>query len=224
MTRKERLPTLKAEERLVTKKRRLATRAIAIASHGRSIFSRERFANIIYPQGEADRRELKRKTQTDALTGLANFDALASALPSAEQDVDVAILFIDANNFGLINKNISDSEGDVAIKLIAQHLAKITEEIIGSQERVFRKGGDEFVILAPKDRAQELRDAIISSYGSEQPKPIGVVETDRGVIGYISYGDIIVSLSVGIGNTKDEADQDARELKKEIQNLKLQNF
>ncbi len=190
----------------------LSGMAIALVEYGGDVSDKGR---IVHPEGEQERRELKRRLHTDTLTGLANFEALNAALPAAELDPNTEVIFIDANDFGRINKEISDSAGDDAIKYIAMHLAVTAEDIIGTSQRVFRKGGDEFVILAPKDKAQELKYAVVSQYGSDSDYG-GMIKTDQGDIGYIAHNDIITSLSVGIGQTKDEADNDAQEFKKII--------
>lgn len=183
--------------------------AIALVEYGGDVSDKGR---IVHPEGEEERRELKRKLHTDARTGLANFEALDAALPAAEADPNTEVIFIDANDFGRINKEISDSAGDDAIKYIAMHLAIVAEDIVGTSQRVFRKGGDEFVILVPKEKAQELKNAIVSLYGSDSDHG-GMIKTDQGDVGYVAYNDIITSLSVGIGQTKDEADRNAQEFK-----------
>ena len=183
--------------------------AIALVEYGGDVSDKGR---IVHPEGEEERRELKRKLHTDKLTGLANFEALNAALPAAEADPNTEVIFIDANDFGRINKEISDSAGDDAIQHIAMHLAVVTEDIVGTSQRVFRKGGDEFVILVPKEKAQELKNAIVSLYGSDIDHG-GMIKTDQGNVGYVAYNDIITSLSVGIGQTKDEADRNAQEFK-----------
>ncbi len=194
--------------------------AVALVQNGGNVSNREGFAGVVDPEGEIERRRLKRVEQKDELTGLANLNALNAALPSAEQNPKLAVLFVDANNFGLINKEISDDEGDMALKLVAKHLSDITVAVTDTNERVFRKGGDEFVIIAPKNKAKQLKSAIMSWYESED-HPGGVVHTTEGDVGYVEYkpeaGDnIIISLSVGVGNTKSEADEDARRVKKTI--------
>lgn len=183
--------------------------AIALVAYGGDVSDKGR---IVHPEGEEERRELKRKLHTDKLTGLANFEALNAALPAAEADPNTEVIFIDANDFGRINKEISDNAGDDAIQYIAMHLAVVTEDIVGTSQRVFRKGGDEFVILVPKEKAQELKNAIVSLYGSDSDHG-GMIKTDQGNVGYVAYNDIITSLSVGIGQTKDEADRNAQEFK-----------
>lgn len=202
--------------------------ARVIAEKGDRLFDREMLTllaeELVAPHLANERRELNHRATKDKLTGLANVGQFELARESAEKDPNQAIVFIDANNFGDINKTISDDAGDEAIKLIADHLKRVCERVLGTSERLFRKGGDEFIIIAPKDLAGVLRQEIISTYGmdDEDELPPYASEAgqyskkDRQHIGYVKYGNIVTSLGVGVGNTKDEADADMKESKKDL--------
>lgn len=86
---------------------------------------------------------------TDDLTGLNNRRALYELdkkigerrNPKIEREV--AMLFIDLDDFGQINKKYGDDVGDEALRLVGQTIKKnIRCDDIG-----IRKGGDEFVII-----------------------------------------------------------------------------
>jgi diguanylate cyclase (GGDEF)-like protein len=128
----------------------------------------------------------RREADTDQLTGIANRRALDKALPTAEKDPDTSVISFDANNFGQINKKLGEVEGDKALKEIADAFKKAAEES-KTGARLFRRGGDEFVMLAPKDKADAIRSRAEELYG------------DR------TYGDTTVSVSGTVGNTFDEA-------------------
>src|SRR5690606_26450384 len=63
--------------------------------------------------------------------------------------------------------------------------------------RIFRRGGDEFVILAPKDKAEAVRTRAEEIFGARQ------------------VGDVEVSLSGTVGDTFREADATLQALKAE---------
>jgi diguanylate cyclase (GGDEF)-like protein len=159
---------------------------------------RERVADFIYPEGKNRRETAERAAQTDDLTGLANRGALDRALPAAEKDPNTSVIAFDANNFGQINKKVSQQAGDQALKDIASAIQQAAKEE-GVGERVFRRGGDEFVVLAPKAKAERVRKLAEQIYGDKD------------------YSGVKVSISGTVGNTFNEADatlQDAKAVKK----------
>jgi diguanylate cyclase (GGDEF)-like protein len=151
----------------------------------------ERAGDVLNRRGAEERRLLQRQVETDALTGVGNRRALDKALPAAEKDPHTSVVFFDANNFGKVNKLVSDEAGDQHLKNIAQALTQAADEH-GATGRVFRKGGDEFVILAPADKASAIRDRAEELFGEH---PIG-------------SGDnaVTVSLTGTHGSTLAEAD------------------
>jgi GGDEF domain-containing protein len=111
---------------------------------------------------------------------------LDRALPTAEKDPNTSVISFDANNFGQINKKLGEVEGDKALKEIAGAFNQAADES-GTGARVFRRGGDEFVMLAPKDKAEAIRDRAEQLFGDRK------------------YGDTNVSVSGTVGNNFEEA-------------------
>lgn len=148
---------------------------------------RRRIAEMVDPSLTAERRTGDRVANTDELTGVANRRAYDAALPAAETDPNTAVVAFDANNFGQVNKKVSQEAGDAAIKDVADAIKKAAEEF-GVGERVFRRGGDEFVVLAPRDVAEQVRARAERIYGIHE------------------YGPVEVSVSGTVGNTFNEAD------------------
>lgn len=224
--------------------------------HGDELLQRpdllEEIAHRFAPQLAKDKRELARQVQTDRLTGLANRAALDRAVGSAEADNDACFVFIDANNFGDINKRLSHAVGDEALKGVAEHLRSVARDVLGTDKRIFRRGGDEFVVIVPSDKAKEFRRALVEKYGAStdaidwekegdiERKPSYDEVSDRGIyimhnnehVGHMTYGrgdkSITISLSAGIGDTVQEADAASqvfkRELKKEFGKKRMRNI
>lgn len=115
---------------------------------------RAAIAAVVYPEGRDERRRLERAAETDALTGLANRHAFDKARPAAEADPATAILIFDLNNFGKVNKLYDQSTGDACLQNAAENLRASAGKYA---ERVFRLGGDEFIIICPADRAESVR-------------------------------------------------------------------
>lgn len=138
--------------------------------------------------GAVERRALERELMTDKLTGVANRRALDDALPTAERDRNTSVLVFDGDNFGQVNKVAGQKEGDRVIQELAESV-KVAADEQGLGQRVFRRGGDEFVVLAPRDRAdQVLRDA-------------------TELFGTRDYSGVEVSLTGRAAATFDEADR-----------------
>ncbi len=94
----------------------------------------------------------------DALTQLPNRRWLMSLLPSALQRADrgrkqLALLFIDLDNFKEINDTLGHEAGD---RLLVQAAARIREAVRAS-DHVVRLGGDEFTVVIERvDSAESV--------------------------------------------------------------------
>ncbi|ORE87071.1 signal transduction protein [Oceanococcus atlanticus] len=100
---------------------------------------------------------LKSQARTDALTGLLNRSAFEECLRALSGgDVaprSFAVLNIDLNKFKPVNDNFGHAAGDRVLKSIAQGL----QSVVRTSDRVFRLGGDEFlVLLTPGPSEAEL--------------------------------------------------------------------
>lgn len=153
--------------------------------------ARRRLARYIAPDLDKENRRLQRDAETDKLTRLPNRNALDAALPSANRSPKSSIIVLDADNFGKINKLYGHGVGDDALKDMARKIKSAARKY-GCSERVFRRGGDEFVIITPTATGEELLRHIIKFYGSR------------------NFGPAKVSLTGALGNTFAEADEDLR--------------
>jgi len=140
-------------------------------------------------------------TRTDPLTQLGNPRALQRHLEILERrrpTGTTAALFIDLDRFHEYNRLRGDDEGDLALRLVADELlllCRSSDLVVATVGRAaFRKGGEEFAIVAPVvDAADALRLAERVRAGIEglhlvhgapgQPvltATIGVALTDAG--------------------------------------------
>ncbi len=92
--------------------------------------------------------EIRNLAFYDSLTELPNrrllLDRLKQALASSERNgKQVALLFIDLDNFKIINDTLGHEEGDNLLKQVAQRLKSCVREV----DTVSRLGGDEFVVM-----------------------------------------------------------------------------
>ncbi len=95
------------------------------------------------------RRTAERLTHAathDGLTDLANRDALVAMLDdllAVAQVGQVAVLFVDLDNFKMVNDGLGHAVGDRVLKEIATRLV----DAVPVCERLGRFGGDEFVVV-----------------------------------------------------------------------------
>jgi diguanylate cyclase (GGDEF)-like protein/PAS domain S-box-containing protein len=93
----------------------------------------------------------------DPLTGMPNrtlfLDRLAHVL--ASRDPGGAVMFLDIDNFKLINDSLGHDAGDKLLRAIGPRLAAALRPV----DTVARFGGDEFVVLC--EEARDGRDALV---------------------------------------------------------------
>jgi len=132
----------------------------------------------------------------DTLTHLSNrtyfIEKLDDALKFAkEQELELAIFFIDLDRFKEINDTMGHSAGDAVIREVAERIAKV----VGVNGLVARLGGDEFAVLIPAPAHRDLAYDIASKILKVAIKPITILGSE-------SY----LSCSIGIAFSSDEND------------------
>ncbi len=116
----------------------------------------------------------------DALTGLPNrqllLDRLHEALAMPATPGGGALMFIDLDNFKVLNDTMGHQKGDLLLQLVAQRL----RACVGEDDTVARLGGDEFVILLRPRPAGERPMAVAAAAVAEralaalgEPYPLG---------------------------------------------------
>lgn len=126
------------------------------------------------------KRQLEEKTKTDQLTGLFNrsyFEQYTAGL--GEHDIfPVTFVSADCNWLKMINDTYGHLVGDEYLRMTAL-LFKV---VLPQDAKVFRVGGDEFIIVLPKTDAQQAGE-IISRLKAEE-KMFAIKEKNVS----ISYG------------------------------------
>lgn len=105
--------------------------------------------------------ELEKRASTDSLTGLANRAAfhsrLEACLARTERRVDeLAVLFVDLDDFKDVNDNLGHAAGDALLVVVADRM----RATVRSGDLIARLGGDEFAILVEGPRAADEADAL----------------------------------------------------------------
>jgi diguanylate cyclase (GGDEF)-like protein len=136
--------------------------------------------------------ELRRQSQTDALTRLPNRSGLIEHLQTClGSQRPLALLFMDCDRFKQVNDSLGHEAGDDLLRELAQRLRHVLREpglaVTVSPEagtsRAARLGGDEFVVVARglSDRVAvaELADRLIAALS--QPYRIQGLDVVTGV-------------------------------------------
>ena len=113
----------------------------------RLIDTATRIAGIAIERRRAE-EHIRRLATHDALTGLPNrssiHDALSHAIADAARNSRrAAALFVDLDNFKLVNDSLGHAAGDDVLKAMARRMTLR----VGASGSVLRFGGDEFVVI-----------------------------------------------------------------------------
>src|SRR5690606_28659551 len=124
----------------------LVSSAPARDEHGEVMYFLSQFQDIT--ERKALELQLSHQALHDVLTGLPNrtllMDRLDRVISSARRHGGtVAVLFLDLDNFKLINDSLGHAVGDEALVGISRRLRRGVRE----EDTIARFGGDEFVIV-----------------------------------------------------------------------------
>lgn len=145
-------------------------------------------------------RTIEKESISDPLTGVLNRRQLESHLTSCSEDfgekeIPSCILMIDIDHFKSINDTYGHNVGDQVIIGIAQLIQSHSRP----QDKLFRVGGEEFVLLLPQ---------------TAQHDAVKVAGNLREFIKSASLvNDKTITASIGIAETSDELDNAQRWLK-----------
>jgi diguanylate cyclase (GGDEF)-like protein len=133
------------------------------------------------------KEQLRHQAYHDVVTGLANrsmfVEQLDRQLALVEAGRVVAVLFLDLDDFKLVNDTLGHAAGDHLLAVVAERL----RSCVRAEDLVARLGGDEFAILVVDDecleRARAIADRIIDALRVSFP---------------VQGQDLIVAGSIGI--------------------------
>jgi diguanylate cyclase (GGDEF)-like protein len=138
----------------------------------------------------------------DERTGLSNDRALRRYIEHATSQYGPgnytwSLIFLDLDNFGLVNKQHSHEAGDIVLRSAAERM----QEVVGDAGIVFRRGGEEFVVVLrqAKDSALVMAEAIRRGLAA---KPVKATANGKNI-------SIKVTASLGVASCISDADSPA---------------
>lgn len=112
---------------------------------------------------------LKRKAETDSLTGLLNRDSFLKALAeelrnSAKSGTRVSVMMMDLDKF----KQVNDTHGHINGDRVLKAVSSVLKSVLRQEDAVARIGGDEFAAILPNTDCKEaavIADRILAAAG-----------------------------------------------------------
>jgi len=138
------------------------------------------------------RRETRRNTDLDRLTGLQNQAALAQRI-EAGVEYPGMVAVCDMDNF----KEVNDRYGHLVGDEILRNIGNLLQTSIRHEDEAFRWGGDEFVIL------------FLNQFPAVAAKRMGVLEARLQEFRVRGFGTLPISVSWGTADAHGRALRDA---------------
>ncbi len=138
-------------------------------------------------------KKLEVEVVTDPLTGLYNRRYFEQALAEYLREftrlgAPLAVLTLDLDHFKSVNDTYGHDAGDVVLKQLATRLKNLTRE----HDIVARTGGEEFCIVAPFARADQIRP-----FAERICRMVGEMRVDIGTV------ILRPTISIGVAATTD---------------------
>ncbi|GAC1610133.1 MAG: hypothetical protein NVS3B26_15270 [Mycobacteriales bacterium] len=154
----------------------------------------------------AAEHRLRELAFTDDLTGVPNRAAYQQYADSlAADDLPVTVCFIDFDGFKAVNDTYGHDAGDRLLHEVAQRISAGL-----GQERVFRIGGDEFVVIA-LDLDEVDSAGLVLRLSDLIGQPVAI--RDGEIVIAASIGVASAAARIGIDHLLREADADMYQIK-----------
>ncbi|MFG0307149.1 MAG: putative bifunctional diguanylate cyclase/phosphodiesterase [Phycisphaerales bacterium JB040] len=171
--------------------------AITLAELNQIVESRTSELEAQVRQREEAHAALERSAKTDPLTGLSNRAVAMERIRescahlASHPSAHFGVLFLDLDNFKMINDSLGHDAGDKALVEVSERILGVLNAKLGSRkeaaESAFRIGGDEFVIVLDHAVTETTAEAIAERLLAEIAEPID-----------LDGRHVVVGLSIGL--------------------------
>ncbi|MAK55126.1 MAG: diguanylate cyclase [Pusillimonas sp.] len=166
--------------------------------------------------------ELLRMAKYDDLTGLLNRRALQAHLRAAlarceRRQAALAVLFVDLDDFKLVNDFHGHFVGDLLLREVATRL----QASLRKGDTVFRLGGDEFLVLLEDVNSKEDAQKVVGKLNASLSQPLAIESSIlrvQGSIGLACYPEDAAQVDALLAH----ADQNMYVLKRQRQRQQAQ--
>lgn len=166
-------------------------------------------------------RKMQYRLRTDALTGLGNRDmmirSIAARTDKTRRPGDTspfAVMFVDLNNFKLINDRLGHDAGDRVLVELGKRLREATR----TGDLVARYAGDEFVLMLNEIPSRQVAEQVRQNLEDLLREPLQTVDTASLPDDIATGGAVGLALYPDDGDSADHlirhADQDMYERKR----------
>ena len=176
-------------------------RVVAFDDDTRRIVASRRDLAATVRELQERNRALREEARTDALTGLRNRLALDELLHTAAGDGErrvqaTAVAFIDVDHFGNYNHVHGDAAGDDALKAVAHAIRACAREA----DFVFRKGGEEFVVVLDNPIDNAVDDQAGNNAAVAAAERIRSAVQDLALSHAASSAASVVTVTIGVAS------------------------
>lgn len=182
-------------------------------------------------------KRVKRLSDNNPLTGLPGNTSITRALENVLQtSKELAVCYVDIDNFKAYNDAYGFSQGDELIKNLARILSSSLVELSPEEYFLGHIGGDDFVFIVPLSKAEEISKEIIKRFDSTVPlfvkkedleKGYFISKDRKGTLSQIPLPSIsiaIVPVTQGKFKHIGEISQRAAEVKKVVKKMQGSNY
>ena len=152
-------------------------------------------------------RHMQHRLRTDLLTGLGNRDvmirSISSRIEKARRTGDsmpFAVLFVDLNNFKLINDRFGHDAGDRVLMEIGNRLLKASRAC----DRVARYAGDEFLLMINDIPSRQVAEQIRHNIEELLREPLQTVDVSSLPEAVLMSGSVGMAFYPDDGDNADE--------------------
>jgi diguanylate cyclase (GGDEF)-like protein len=144
---------------------------------------------------------LQNLAEKDPLTGTLNRHAFYALLQKTQNELG-SVALVDIDDFKLINDDLGHAAGDVALRVVAQSI----RSVIRADDKLFRWGGDEFLILLHGVVETEARERLtgLNSILRQIPLSAGRAPVDL----VVSYGVAAFAGTTDLERIIEQADRE----------------